>query len=386
MTTAVFIEDFAVLCGLGDSKETIAEALASTSIRPNMTAVRLVDGRETQIARISGLDGDQYATRVNRLTGALLEALKARITESIDLYGADRIGVVIGTSNSGIDEGVGHLRTRLATGAWPDDFLYDRQEMFEPARFAADLVGAEGPTFAISTACTSGAKAMATGARMLQAGLADAVICGGVDTLCGLTLNGFAALESIAPEVCNPFSLNRRGITIGDGGALYLLAREPGPWRLEGWGESSDAYHASAPDPTGSGAEIAVRKALACADRAPSEMGFIHAHGTATRLNDQMEAALIQRVFGSSMPTMSTKPLTGHTLGAAGAVQAALCLLALERGVYPPHLWDGVRDPDLAEIRLTERGERFERPVSRALSLSFAFGGSNMALVLGRAG
>jgi 3-oxoacyl-[acyl-carrier-protein] synthase I len=385
MASGVFINDFAVRCALGNSNEAVATQLTSASIRPQLEAIKLIDGRETVVARIHDLDGElRGATRVNELTARLVETLKPGIAAVIERFGAGRVAVVIGNSNSGVDEGVGHLRTRLNTGEWPAGFSYERQEMGDPALFAGSLIGAGGPVYALSTACTSGAKAIATAARMLKTGLADAVVCGGVDTLCDLTLNGFAALESISATPCNPFSLNRNGITIGDGGALFLMTREPGPWRLEGWGESSDAHHASAPDPTGAGAEIALRKALENSSLASKDIGFVHAHGTATRLNDLMEGALIHRVFGGETPAASTKPLTGHTLGAAGAVQAALCLLAMERGVYPPHIWDGVRDPEIPEIRLTGRGEKFDRPVSHIMSVSFAFGGSNMALVLGR--
>jgi 3-oxoacyl-[acyl-carrier-protein] synthase-1 len=384
LKSSIFIEDFAVRCGIGSSNTAIGDQLASDSVRSNMVPVKLIDGRETMVARVAGLDGGA-ATRVDALTSALLDTLKPATARAIERHGPARIAVVIGTSNSGIEENVDHLKTRLKSGEWPQGFSFENQSMSLPALLAARQTGAAGPVFGVSTACTSGAKALATGARMLQTGLADAVICGGVDTLSELTLNGFAALESISPDTCNPFSLNRRGINIGDGGALFLLTREPSAWRLEGWGESSDAHHASAPDPAGVGGEMAVRKALAVAGAAPGDIGFVHAHGSATRLNDRMEAGLVDRVFGRDTPVMSTKPLTGHTLGASGAVQAALCLLALERGVYPPHLWDGVRDPELPEIRLTGRGERFERPVTRALSMSFAFGGSNMALILGRA-
>ncbi len=381
----VFINDFAIRCALGANRDEVAGALASSSVRPAADPVVLADGRTTVVARYpeAGL-GERRATRLHALVVSLLDAIEPGVAKVRESKGRGRIGVVIGSSNSGIDEALGHFRARIATGEWPPEFRYERQEMGDPALFAAEHAGVTGPVYTVSTACTSGAKAIIAGARMLQTGLVDAVICGGVDTLCNLTLGGFASLESLAPGTCNPFSLNRCGITIGEGGALFLLSREPGPWRLEGWGESSDAYHASAPDPTGAGGELAVRAALASAGAEPAGIGFVHAHGTATRLNDQMEAGLIHRVFGELTPVASTKPLTGHTLGAAGAVQAALCVLAMENRVYPPHIWDGVRDPDLPAIRLTKPGEQFDGRVMRMLSLSFAFGGSNAAIVLGR--
>jgi len=379
-----FIHDFSVRCALGSGREAVGAALASAGVAPELTRATLIDGRETMTARMKDLGEAQSpgGSRANMLVGALVQDIAASIEGMKDRYGAGRVAFVLGGSNSGVDEGTRDLKSKAANGVWPEGFRYGRQEMFDPCGFGAVQAGVEGPVYAISTACTSGAKALATGARMIEAGLADAVVCGGADALCDLTLNGFAALESIAAGVCNPFSANRCGITIGEGGALFVLSREPSAWRLESFGESSDAHHASAPDPTGGGAEIALRRALAGAGVGAVDIGFVHAHGTATRLNDQMEAGLIHRMFGDDTPCASTKPLTGHTLGAAGAVQAALCLLAMERDVLPPLLWDGERDPDLPAVRFATPGESAR--VERMLSLSFAFGGSNMALVLGR--
>jgi 3-oxoacyl-[acyl-carrier-protein] synthase-1 len=213
--------------------------------------------------------------------------------------------------------------------------------------------------------------------------LCDAVLCGGVDSLCDLTLNGFAALDALSDAPCNPMSVNRNGLNLGEGGALFLLTRDDGPFRLAGWGESVDGHHMSAPDPHGKGADTAMRTALAMAQTTSDSIDFAHLHGTATKLNDLMEAAVVDRVFGLETPCASTKPLTGHTLGAAGAVQLALCMLAMESAQLPPHLWDGERDPDLAPIRLAKPGE--EARLKRILSASYAFGGNNSALVLAAA-
>jgi 3-oxoacyl-[acyl-carrier-protein] synthase-1 len=209
------------------------------------------------------------------------------------------------------------------------------------------------------------------------------VICGGVDSLCGLTLNGFAALDALSSDICNPMSVNRNGLNIGEGGALFLLTRDEGRFALEGWGESVDGHHMSAPDPAGRGAETAIRKALAAVGTDASGLDFVHMHGTGTKLNDQMESRVVARVFGLDIPCASTKPLTGHTLGAAGAVQAGLCLLAMERGLLPPHVWDGARDPELPAIRLAAVAEAANP--RRILSASYAFGGNNVALVLAQA-
>jgi 3-oxoacyl-[acyl-carrier-protein] synthase-1 len=383
--TAAFIHDFAVACALGVDKQAVGDQLASSNPRRLHETAKLIDGRETTVGRMEiETANPRGRSRTNELVARLVDDLRPAIDDAIGKHGAARVGIVLGTSTTGINEAARDLKQKLDTGAWPEGFRFARQELGDTVAFAAGYAGVAGPGYVVSTACTSGGKAMATAARLLETGLADAVICGGVDTLADLTLNGFAALESIAPSVCNPMSVNRCGINIGEGGALFLMSRDPGPWRLEGFGESSDAHHASAPDPSAAGAEIAVRKALATSGTTTADVGFVHLHGTATRLNDQMEAVLVERVFGLDMPCASTKPLTGHTLGAAGAIQAGLSLLAMERGVYPPHVWDGMRDPELAPIRLASPGERPATGLNRVLSLSFAFGGNNIALMLGR--
>jgi 3-oxoacyl-[acyl-carrier-protein] synthase-1 len=386
MAAAAFINDFSIACALGVGRQAIGEQLASATPRRLFHTARLIDGRETTVGAMdietASLRG---GSRTNELAARLIDDLRPAIDGAIGRYGAARVAMILGTSTTGINEATRDLKQKLASDAWPRGFGFAKQELGDTVAFAASHAGIAGPSYVVSTACTSGGKAMATAARMLETGLADAVICGGVDTLADLTLNGFAALESIAPGVCNPMSVNRCGINIGEGGALFVMSREPGPWRLEGFGESSDAHHASAPDPSAAGAEIAVRKALATSGAGTADVGFVHLHGTATRLNDQMEAVLVDRVFGLDTPCASTKPLTGHTLGAAGAIQAALSLLAMEKGVFPPHLFDGQRDPELAQIRLAAPGERPAGGLNRVLSLSFAFGGNNIALMLGRA-
>ena len=229
------------------------------------------------------------------------------------------------------------------------------------AEFAARYLGLTGPRYTISTACSSSANAFARRARLLAAGRCDAAVVGGADSLCRLTLNGFDALESLSPELCNPFSRNRRGINIGEGACVFLVTRTPSAVRLCGVGESSDGYHMSAPDPDGRGAEIAIRAALAQAGLQPADVGYVNLHGTATLKNDEMESRVVARVFGTATPCGSTKSLIGHTLGAAGAQELGLCWLLLdgERGRrLPPHLWDGVSGPAAARDRPRRRGPR----------------------------
>jgi len=311
--------------------------------------------------------------------------MRAEIGAIKQRFGAARIGVVLGSSTSGIAEGEAAIAHYLHKGHLPDAFHYRQQEISAPSDFVAAELQLCGPAWTISTACTSGAKAIASGARLLALGVCDAVIVGGADSLCKLTVEGFLSLGAVSDEICNPFSLNRKGINIGEAAALMILSRAPSPVRLAGVGETSDAHHISAPEPEGRGAEAAMRSALASANLTPDAIGYINLHGTATEQNDRMESLAVARVFESTIPCGSTKSLTGHTLGAAGALEAVFCYLALLRndGQLPRHLWDEIRDPQLAP--LTGLGTRqVSEPLRSAMSNSFAFGGNNISLILER--
>jgi 3-oxoacyl-[acyl-carrier-protein] synthase-1 len=306
------------------------------------------------------------------------------VRAAIARHGAGRVAVVLGTSTSGIGEAQQAFTRRDA--ALPADFDLDQQGLGLPAEFLAELSGARGPAYAISTACTSAPKAMASAARLLAADLADVVVAGGVDALNRFTLAGFDALECVSSKPCNPMSVNRDGINMGEGAALFLMSREPDAITLSGWGESSDAHHFSAPDPQGRGAMLAMQAALAMARLQPGDIDYINLHGTATPQNDAMESQAVMALFGAHTPCSSTKPLTGHALGAAGAIEAAICWQVLKGsdGALPPHWWDGAADPALPQLALVAPGARAARPPRRVLSNSFAFGGSNAALVLER--
>lgn len=231
----------------------------------------------------------------------------------------------------------------------------------------------------ISTACSSSARAFITARRLLASGQADVALVGGADSLCGLTLNGFDSLESLSEQHCQPFAAGRDGINIGEGAALFLVSLEPAPLALLGDGESSDAWHISAPHPQGEGAERAMRIALARAGLEAEQVGYVNAHGTATRLNDEMESRALARLFPNKVPVSSTKVLTGHTLGAAGATEAALCCLLIERGLPLPPQGE-TADPALAPIALVQE----QGPVDIIMSNSFAFGGNNVSLIFGK--
>jgi 3-oxoacyl-[acyl-carrier-protein] synthase-1 len=294
------------------------------------------------------------------------------------------VAVIIGTSTAGLEGGLAAARTVAAGQPWPAGYDYAQQEAASPAAWLAETLGVQGPCFGISTACSSGAKALASAARLLNAGLADAVVAGGTDALSPFTIAGFGALESVSAERCNPMSPARSGINLGEGAALFLMGLSDGPVRLAGWGETSDAHHMSAPDPTGRGAASAMRLALQRAGLPADEVDYLNLHGTATRHNDAMESLAVAEVLGLDVPVSSTKPLTGHALAAAGALEAAIARQVLGGHPghrQPPHWWDGARDPALPAIRLVAPGERAARPPRHVLSNSFAFGGSNVSLL-----
>ena len=391
--SAVFLNELGLCCALGrDADSAAANLFAADAPRGVASTEAVTPGRPLALGLVPGELPDLAALPValhgrnNALAALALAPIRGAVDAVIARFGPDRGTMVLGTSTSGGGESERAHRQHLGTGQWPDSFHYSQQEMGMPARFLAEQLGTRGPAHVISTACSSSAKALASGARLLRAGLADAVIAGGVDSICEFTIAGFSALGSVSEGRCNPFSRHRNGINIGEGAALFLMTREPGAVRLAGWGESSDAHHMSAPEPEGHGPERALREALRRAGLAPSDIGYVNLHGTATPQNDAMEAAVLHRVFGGDTPASSTKPLTGHTLGAAGAVEAGLCWLALARNprhALPPHWWDGAQDPALPALDLVAPGRRAAAPLTHVLSQSFAFGGSNAALVLG---
>jgi 3-oxoacyl-[acyl-carrier-protein] synthase-1 len=321
--------------------------------------------------------------RNNRLLAAAFAQIKDKLHEQRERYAAERLAVVIGTSTSGIAAGEDAMAEKLKNGAFPRAFTYRQQEIGATAPCAAKLAGARGPVYTISTACTSGAKALIAARRLLELDLCDIALAGGVDTLCRLTVGGFTALESAAAERCNPMSRNRAGTNIGEGAALFLLGRETAEVAIVGAGESTDGYHLSAPDPAGTAPEAAMRHALAEAGARVQDIRYVNLHATATRKNDEMESRLMARVFPSATPMSGTKPLTGHALGAAGALEAAFCWLTLTGdGRLPPHIWDGEADAQLPRLPLVEPGARLPSGSGRlVMSNSFAFGGSNASLV-----
>ena len=337
-------------------------------------------------AHLAGFD-----CRNNRLAllGLTQDGFAGAVHAAIAKYGAQRIGVFLGTSTSGI------LQTELAyrrrdpvTGALPADFNYrTTHNTFSVADFARHYFGLTGPAVAVSSACSSSAKVFGSARRMLAAGLIDAAVVGGVDSLCLTTLYGFNSLGLLSERACRPFDAQRNGISIGEAAAFALLERAPeqpdaDAVLLLGIGESSDAHHMSSPHPDGLGARMAMQDALKMAGLKSSEIDYIHLHGTATQSNDAAEAKAVRQVFGPDTLCSSTKGATGHTLGAAGGVGAVICALGLRHGLLPSGLNTEQLDPALGLDYLLQNREQ---AVRRMLSNSFGFGGTNCSLVFARA-
>lgn len=382
-----------MLCSVGDSAAAVKQSLLEQ--RTDMTlsndygvAQPLPLGLYKGDLPVIPLADHKWQSRNNQFALAALGQIQSNVDTAIKRYGADRVGVIIGTSTSGIAESEADIRHWVQQGVAPDDYDYGVQEMGATADFIASVLALNGPVYGISTACSSGAKALASARRLIQSGICDAVIAGGVDTLCQLTVQGFSSLEAVSDSACNPFSKNRNGINIGEGAALFLVTAEKTGVELLGVGESSDAHHISAPEPSGSGAKACMSAALQDGNISAEQVDYVNLHGTATPLNDQMESLAMAEVFGSQTWCSSTKPFTGHTLGAAGAVEAAICWLTLNHGAtdgwLPIQLWDGEQDPELPILKLVEADARLEKPLNYALSNSFAFGGNNISLLLGR--
>jgi 3-oxoacyl-[acyl-carrier-protein] synthase I len=354
---------------------------------------------DTHIGEVPGVDAirlprelSRFDCRNNRLAelALLQDGFTEAVESALERWGAERIGVFIGTSTAGI------LQTELAyrerdsvTGALPSSFQYSStHNSFSVADYVRHRLRVAGPAAAVCCACASSAKVFGSARRMIAAGLIDAAVVGGVDSLCLTTLYGFHSLQLTSPKPCRPFDVSRDGISIGEAAAFVLLERPTDALRsddvlLLGVGESSDAYHLSAPHPAGHGARRAMQAALAAANLDAGMIDYINLHGTGTPSNDRSESQAVTSLFGPTTPGSSTKGATGHTLGAAGAVEAVISVIAIQNDLMPGGVRTTHIDPALTACYIRENRRS---PVSRVLSNSFGFGGSNCSLVFGRAG
>ena len=350
---------------------------------------------ETWVGRIEGIEETtlpeslaSFDCRNNRLAWLTLQqdGFADAVADASGRFGAKRIGVFVGTSTSGIRETeIAYCARDPKTGALPRSYRYRQtHNTFSAADFTRQALALQGPAQAVSTACSSSAKAFAIGHRHIAAGLCDAAVVGGIDSLCLTTLYGFNALGLLSPLPCRPWDVERNGISIGEAAAFALLTRptdRPGAIALLGVGESMDAYHLSTPHPDGLGATIAMDGALESAGLDASDIGYINLHGTATPANDAAEDRAVTGLFGTETPCSSTKGWTGHTLGASGIVEALIACQAIEHGLVPGSLNTQSLDPALsAAVQI----ENLEHAPRYAMSNSFGFGGNNCSLVMGR--
>jgi len=305
------------------------------------------------------------------------------VSRAVERYGASRVGLIMGSSTAGIRSTEIAYKTWRSRAPWPEDFAYRHTHSLDAlSRFTAELLGLEGPMVTISTACSSSAKVFAMAQRWIDCGLIDAAVVGGVDSLCLTTLLGFNALQLLSSEICRPFDSARTGISIGEAAGFALLDRQSSVVDLVGCGESSDAWHMSAPHPDGLGAQAAMLHALDAANLKPQDIGYVNAHGTATLANDRAEAAATRAVFGpGAVPISSTKGVTGHTLGAAGITDAIVVVQALEQQTMPPSA--NLRELD-SRLELDVVTQARDGELRYAMSNSFGFGGTNCSLIFGR--
>lgn len=398
LLNSLWLSHFTVTSAIGRGLEPTHDALRRQRSGLVPCAFETVTDLPTCIGEVAGVDEAplppslaEYECRNNRLAwlGLQQDGFNAAVGAAAARYGRRRIGVLLGTSTSGILETELAFRRRdPATGALSDDFRYrTTHNTYSVADFVRTAFNLEGPAVVVSTACSSSAKVFAAAARMIAAGLIDAAIVGGVDSLCLTTLYGFNSLELLSAEPCRPYDAARNGLSIGEAAAFILLERpadslDADAVLLLGTGESSDAHHMSSPHPQGLGARMAMEAALKAAGLQPADIDYINLHGTATPSNDAAEGQAVAALFGNTVPCSSTKGATGHTLGAAGGVEAIISALALQHDFLPGGVNTQGIDPGIPIQYLTANRETAPR---RVLSNSFGFGGTNCSLILGRA-
>lgn len=372
------------------------------ALKQRRSGLRICDFEDvtlkTYIGRVEGLDDfslhdgfERFDCRNNRLAwlGLHQDGFMVAVAEAKQRYGAQRIAVVMGTSTSGILETEHAYQARSANGALPSWYTTRYRythDMYSLGHFVRTYLGLRGPALVISTACSSSAKVFATAARLLKAGLCDAALVGGVDSLCLTTLHGFSSLQLLSASPCRPFDEDREGLSLGEGAGFALLESSErigrrGAVALLGYGETTDGYHMSHPHPEGAGAIRAIRDSLGRAGLRPEDIEYINMHGTATKANDSVEDKAVYGIFGARPACSSTKGWTGHTLGAAGITEAVISALCLTEGLIPGTL-NCTRVDGSMKSRIVR--EHQTGSLSRVVSNIFGFGGNNCTLVLGK--
>ena len=388
----LYLNDMEMLCAAGNNREQIlyrvqngdrSGLILSDEFSQNPVYLGKVQEELPGIEKKYSV----YDCRNNRLLLAVLSRIQTTITAMLKQYGASRIGLVLGTSTSGVRNTELALKSVAKYQHKPEQFHYKQQQLAGGADFLAHILGIKGPAFAISTACSSSGKAFASARRLIQLDLCDAVVVGGADSLCQFTVQGFSALESVSTGLCKPFGQHRDGINLAEAVSLFILSKQESKVELQGIGASSDAYHFSAPDPKGIAVIDAMNKALLNANKTAAEIDYINMHGTATPLNDAMESAAVHQVFGNQVAVSSSKGMTGHALGAAAALELGLCWMLIneDQQLLLPNINDDTLDQTLAPLNYVQPGQKLAQQIKICQSNSFAFGGNNISIVVGRA-
>ncbi|MDC7219039.1 MAG: beta-ketoacyl synthase N-terminal-like domain-containing protein [Spirochaetales bacterium] len=391
--TPVYIEDLGIVIPQAKGKEACLEAFLSgddSAFRRDNTGDMECPTSRCPVEMKEQVKTCGWNNEVLSILKSCCEEIRPAVDRLKESLAAHRIGVIVGTSGYGSDESQAALGAKDESGSFPGGYELKYQQAHLPADYVQDYFSLSGYCGALATACASGASAVAEGVKLIRAGLADAVIVGGCDNVSDLVLKGFISLEAVDGNRTKPFSQNRRGINIGEGAALLLLTKESHletPIRVAGVGNCSDGHHITAPDPTGEGAARAMREALSQADL--DTVDYINLHGTGTPLNDSMEGKATAGVFESCPPCSSTKALTGHTLGASGAIELGLCWMLLselnKENRLPPHKWDGEADRDIPPMNFCPADYGVEE-LNSTMSNSYAFGGWDLSIVLAKEG
>ena len=380
----VYINAYSAVANTGDNISCMFQNILKEGTGFLAPDDSVVKGSSFYLGRIKTelpkIKDEKYNLRCNRILLYCVEQIKDKIDAAVARYGNDRVGIVIGTTNSGVDE-------------YELSGDIDHSQIGNPAGFLHKFLGLNGYYSGVSTACTSGIKAFSTAKKLLDNNVCDAVIAGAADAICKMPVFGFHSLEVLSDKPSIPFSKNRNGINIGEGAGVFLLEKEPDSKSsvlLCAIGETSDAYHCATPDPEGVQAAKAIEKALSDSGLKSEDISYINLHGTGTISNDLMEANAVYKVFKNSVPVSSTKSQTGHCLGASAAVEAALCCAMLDDtvnrdGYLLPHKFDGEYDDKLPQLSLVKYGQKFDK-IKYVMNNSFGFGGSNAVMILGKQG
>lgn len=384
----IYVNDFSCMSSLGlNKKETIASLKSYKKSYLQERSDLLVSGNSYfGIVNSDFLEFslfNEHDSRNNRMIVATLQDMKNSVLNAISKYGKDNVAIVLGTSTSGLDEADKIVVSNFENKPY-DKYHYYMQELGDPSRLLQKYLNLNNVAFTISTACSSSARAIITACQLIKKGICKCAIAGGCDSICRMPINGFNSMELLSKNRCNPFCLNRDGINIGEASALLLLSEDKSDLAICGYGQSSDAYHISSPDPDAEGAKKAMQEALTMARLSSFDIGYVNLHGTGTKMNDKVEARAIYEVFTNKVKVSSTKYLTGHTLGASGALEATLCLLTLKHNLnlipqdfsYLPY------DDSLGDFGLLFESESLKKDF--VMSNAFAFGGNNASIIFTR--